>query len=112
MKGKGILFLLSLLTVVTSYSQKINPANPDLSPGNFKLDSLPSSEINIPIQINLKPVYAMAEKSVDTVFTSPGYPDGWVQDGCDTSFKYVFRRSPLQIKGYRQFIKYWLYRLL
>jgi hypothetical protein len=99
MKGKRILFLLSLFTVVTSYSQKINPANPDLSPGNFKLDSLPSSEINIPIQINLKPMYAMADKSVDTVFTSPGYPDGWVQDGCDTRFKYVFRRSPLQIKG-------------
>ena len=99
MKRKGIVFLLSLLIVVASYSQKINPANPDLSPGNFKLDSLPNSEINIPIQVNLKPMYAMAEKSVDTVFSSPGYPDGWVQDGCDTRFKYVFRRSPLQMKG-------------
>jgi hypothetical protein len=37
----------------------------------------------------------MAEKSVDTLFTSPGYPDGWVQEGCDTRFKYVFRRSKL-----------------
>ena len=99
MKRKGLFFLLSLFTVVTSYSQKINPANPDLSPGNFKLDSLPNSEINIPIQVNLRPMYAMAEKSVDTVFNSPGYPDGWVQDGCDTRFKYVFRRSPLQMKG-------------
>lgn len=44
-------------------------------------------------------MYAMAEKSVDTIFTSPGYPDGWVQDGCDTRFKYVFRRSPLQMTG-------------
>ena len=99
MKGKRILVLVCLLSTVSSYSQKINPANPDLSPGNFKLDSLPNSEINIPIQINLKPMYAMAEKSVDTVFTSPGYPDGWVQDGCDTRFKYVFRRSPLKITG-------------
>ena len=99
MKRNGIFFLLSLFTAVTSYSQKINPANPDLSPGNFRLDSLPNSEINIPIQINLKPMYAMAEKSVDTVFNSPGYPDGWVQDGCDTRFKYVFRRSPLLMKG-------------
>ena len=98
MKGKGIFVLICLLSVVNSYSQKINPANPDLSPGNFKLDSLPNSEINIPIQINLKPIYTMAEKSVDTVFTSPGYPDGWVQDGCDTRFKYIFRRSPLQMK--------------
>jgi hypothetical protein len=41
----------------------------------------------------------MAEKSVDTLFTSPNYPDGWVQEGCDTRFKYSFRRSPLQFKG-------------
>lgn len=99
MKGKGILVIICLLSVVNSFSQKINPANPDLSPGNFKLDSLPNSEINIPIQINLKPMYAMADKSVDTIFTSPGYPDGWVQDGCDTRFKYSFRRSPLQMTG-------------
>jgi hypothetical protein len=99
MKGKGIIFLLCLFSVITSYSQKINPANPDLSPGNFKLDSLPDSEINIPIQINLKPLYAMAEKSVDTIFTSAGYPNGWMQEGCDTRYKYVFRRSLLQIKG-------------
>lgn len=98
MKGKKIFVLICLLFAFNSYSQKINPANPDLSPGNFRLDSLPSSEINIPIQINLKPIYTMAEKSVDTVFNSPGYPDGWVQDGCDTRFKYVFRRSKLQMK--------------
>lgn len=99
MKEKGIFFLITLLISSAAYSQKINPENPDLSPGNFKLDSLPNSEINIPIQINLKPMYAMAEKSVDTLFTSPGYPDGWVQDGCDSRYKYSFRRSPLQMKG-------------
>ena len=42
----------------------------------------------------------MAEKSVDTLFTSPGYPDNWVQEGCDTRYKYIFRRSPLHLKGY------------
>ena len=99
MKGKGILILICLFTAAVSYSQKINPENPDLSPGNFKMDSLPNSEINIPIQINLKPVYTMAEKSVDTIFTSEGYPDKWMQEGCDTRYKYVFRRSPLQMKA-------------
>ena len=99
MNRKGIFVLSCLLCALISYSQKINPANPDLSPGNFKLDSLPTSEINIPIQVNLKPLYAMAEKSVDTLFTSPGYPDGWVQDGCDIRYKYSFRRSPLRING-------------
>lgn len=99
MKGKGILVLAVLLISVVSYSQKINPARPDLSPENFRLDSLPSSEINIPIQINLKPLFALAEKSVDTLFTSPNYPNEWVQEGCDVRYKYSFRRSPLQIKG-------------
>ena len=106
MKGKYYLLVLGLIASLCSCSQKvspssqkINPANPDLSPGNFKLDSLPNSEINIPIQIDLKPVYAMAEKSVDTLFTSPGYPEGWVQEACDTRYKYIFRRSKLQMQA-------------
>ncbi len=99
MKSKGFAILLSFYFYSCATAQKINPENPDLSPGNFKLDSLPNSEINIPIQVNLKPMYAMAEKSVDTLFTSPKYPDEWVQDGCDVRYKYSFRRSKLQISG-------------
>ena len=99
MNKKGWILAVLVLLALPGFAQKINPENPDLSPGNFRMDSLPTSEINIPIQVYLKPMYAMAEKSVDTLFTSPGYPDEWVQDGCDTRYKYVFRRSPLQIKG-------------
>lgn len=99
MKSKGFAILLSFYFYSCATAQKINPENPDQSPGNFKLDSLPNSEINIPIQVNLKPMYAMAEKSVDTLFTSPKYPDEWVQDGCDVRYKYSFRRSKLQISG-------------
>jgi len=99
MKGRGILFLTGLLLSAIAFSQKINPAKPDLSPENFRLDSLPDSEINIPIQVNLKPMFEMAEESVDTLFTSPNYPDEWMQEGCDIRYKYSFRRSPLQIKG-------------
>src|SRR5688572_12249319 len=98
MTKKGTLLFLFVCFHFIAFCQKINPANPDLSPGNFKLDSLPSSEINIPIQVNLKPLYVMAEKSVDTLFTSPGYPDDWLQEGCATRFKYSFRRSRLQMK--------------
>jgi Domain of unknown function (DUF4403) len=99
MNGKGIFILIALFISFTSAAQKINPEKPDLSPENFRFDSLPSSDINIPIQVNLKPLYAMAEKSVDTIFTSPKYPDDWVQEGCDTRYKYVFRRSKLQMTG-------------
>jgi hypothetical protein len=98
MKGKGILFLAALVTLITSCSHKIAPDRPSLGQTNFNLDSVPVSEINIPIQISLKPVYAMAEKNIDTLFTSAGYPDGWVQEGCDMRYKYIFRRGPLQMK--------------
>jgi len=99
MKEKRILLLPAIIFFLLSCSHKINPEKPVLTESNFKLDSLPNSEINIPIQVNLKPVYAMAEKTVDTVFTSSNYPDDWTQDGCDTRYKYVFRRSPLQVKA-------------
>lgn len=61
------------------------------------IDSLPESQIDIPIQLNLKPIFTMADKSVATVFTSPDYPDGWVQADCATRYKYHFRRSPLRM---------------
>lgn len=99
MQGKGILIISAIIFGLVSCSHKINPEKPSLSASDFRLDSLPESEINIPVQISLKPVYAMAEKHVDTLFTSPGYPDGWVQDGCDTRYKYIFRRGPLQMRA-------------
>lgn len=84
--------------VFVSCSPKINPAKPTLAVTDFKLDSLPNSEINIPVTVNLRPFYAMAEKKVDTLFTSPNYPKDWVQPGCDTRYKYEFRRGPFQMK--------------
>ncbi len=98
MKRKGILAFILLLSVPFS-GQIINPEKPDLSPSNFHLDSLPVSELYIPIQVNLKPLYAMAEQSVDTVYTSPKYPGDWLQDGCDVRYKYYFHRSPLLIRA-------------
>src|SRR5215471_2208990 len=93
----ALLVCLSILFI--SCSNKIIPDKPSLPKTEFKLDSLPESEVNIPIQLNLKPIYSFAEKTVDTVFTSPNWPDGWVQSACDTRYKYTFRRGPLQMKA-------------
>ena len=60
------------------------------------MDSLPESEINIPIQVNMKPFYQLAEKNVATVFTSPNWPDDWITIDCGNRYKYQFRRGPLQ----------------
>lgn len=65
----------------------------------IRIDSLPESQIDIPIQVDLKPIYRLAEKNLDTVFTSPNYPDGWVQADCATRYKYHFRRSPLRMSA-------------
>ena len=99
MKSRAIIFLLPVLSLFFSCSHHIHPEKPIVSDNSSRLDSLPDSEINIPIQISLQPVYAMAEKKVDTLFTSPDYPNQWVQEGCDTRFKYSFRRGPLQINA-------------
>ena len=104
MRGKRILVIAASIIFMASCSPRINPEKPFLSSFDFKLDSLPDSEINIPIQVNLKPVYQIAEKNLDTVFTSPNYPDDWVQESCDVRYKYVFRRGPLQMSGAGTFL--------
>jgi hypothetical protein len=81
---RTITSLLSLLFSFSTWAQIVSPA-----------DSLPVSDIDIPIKILLKPFYQLAEKNVDTVFTSPNYPADWVQADCATRYKYRFRRSPL-----------------
>src|SRR5689334_3513446 len=65
MKGTLFLFSAIILVLVSSCSHKITADKPVLAPTNFNLDSVPVSEINIPIQISMKPVYALAEKNVD-----------------------------------------------
>ena len=94
-----IIFILLTSGGLFSCSPKINPDKPNLSRTNFKFDSLPESQINIPVQVNLNPLFAYAEKNVDTVFTSPNYPNDWIYEGCDTRYKYSFSRSPLQLKA-------------
>ena len=88
------LILISLLC--SSCSQRIIPDKPFLSKTSFRMDSLPESEISIPIQVNMKPLYQLAEKNVATLFTSPKWPDEWVTIDCASRYKYQFRRGPLQ----------------
>jgi hypothetical protein len=91
------ILLICFPVIILSCGKKIIPEKPLLS-SSAAPDSLPLSEINIPIQVNLRPIYALAEKSVDTLFTSLKYPNNWVQEACDIRYKYVFRRGPLQMR--------------
>lgn len=98
------LFLFSCLLIMSfiSCSPKLSPqgpAKPVLEKTDFKLDSLPDSEIDVPIRISLRPFYNLAEKNIDTVYTSDKYPDEWIQAGCAVRYKYHFRRGPLQLRA-------------
>src|SRR5688572_23390922 len=90
---RKLMLLLSLLHVLPALSQTAA----DTASNKAPVEVLPLSEINIPIKIALKPLYAIAERNVDTVFTSPDYPKQWVQADCATRYKYHFRRSPLKL---------------
>lgn len=57
------------------------------------------STLLIPVTVHLKPLYALAEKAVDSIYNSEGYPEGWLQDECEVRYKYTFRRGPLQISA-------------
>ncbi len=85
-----------LCLAITVHSQVIDPPTPVLSLPAYPAAVIPESELNIPVQVDLAPFFAMANKKVDTLFTSPRFPDDWVQQGCDTRYKYSFRRGPLQ----------------
>ena len=94
---KGTLIAILILQLFSSCNKKIFPDKPIRSRDYFQLDSIPESEISVPIQINLKPFYNLAEKNVDSVFTSVNWPEDWVTIDCANRYKYYFRRSPLTI---------------
>ncbi|HSF46141.1 MAG TPA: DUF4403 family protein [Chitinophagaceae bacterium] len=97
----AIKYLFSLLVLVNlvSCSKKMIPEKPVLSQSITAMDTLPLSEIDVPVKVNLKPFYALAEKEVQQVYTSPGYPAEYVVDNCDSRYMYRFRRGPLQISS-------------
>jgi hypothetical protein len=88
-------FLFSLIAC----SQKIIPQKPVLAGNLYITDTLPLSQIDIPITINLKPLYAVAEKNTQRVYTSPNWPVDWVTEGCDTRYRYAFKRGPMTIQA-------------
>ena len=78
-------------------SKIIIPEKPALAKTYFSLDSLPISEIDIPLQINLKPFYGIADKNVQKIYASDGWPNEFIVDNCDTKYMYRFKRGPLHV---------------
>ncbi len=85
-----VFLLLVVICTIVSHAQPTG--------SNIPVDTLPLSQIDIPIRVSLYSILKLAERNVDTVFTSPNYPNDWVQSDCATRYKYHFRRSPLKMK--------------
>jgi Domain of unknown function (DUF4403) len=96
---KVLITILIILPFLFSCSGGIDAENNQSTFPITALDSMPESEINVPIQIDLKPIFSLVEKKVDTVFSTPNWPDGWVEADCATRYKYFFRRSPFSISA-------------
>lgn len=100
MKPVTSVFLCILgVFIFTACSKKLIPEKPELSKSDFSTDSLPLSEIDIPLRINLKPFYNIADKKVQKTYTSEGWPNEFVVSNCDTRYMYRFKRGPLRISA-------------
>jgi hypothetical protein len=87
--------LLIVLLLVTGIScRTIKPAAPDLATEVINLPPAPASEIDIPVKINLKTIFAQVEKQVPPEIVSDKWPD-YVMPSCDFRYRYRFLRSPL-----------------
>jgi hypothetical protein len=61
-----------------------------------QVNAMPLSQVDIPVVIALKPVYDWANKFIDTLYTSPDFPKGWLMQGCEVRYQYRFVRGPFR----------------
>lgn len=74
---RNLIAFFLLWAHLSAVGQNITVEKPSLPAFRFTLDSIPESQLNVPIQVDLKPFFALANKKVDTLFTSPKYPNEW-----------------------------------
>lgn len=92
MPGRYLSFLFFLLLTVSS-CKSIEPAAPVLQPQAVPSPPIAASSLSIPIEIDLKPYFTLADKQVDTRFTGGESP-------CEgVSYNYYFERDALKLSG-------------
>jgi hypothetical protein len=87
----GLFALLICLSACNS-SKKVT-IQPKAEPQARLLPPMPSSIINIPIKIYMKPLLAMMDSGTAKEFTNDKWPN-YTQSGCDFRYKFRFVRSP------------------
>lgn len=87
----GLLALLICISACNS-SKKVT-IQPTAETQARLLPAMPSSIINIPFKIYMKPLLAMMDSSSPKEFTNDKWPN-YTQSGCDFRYKFRFVRSP------------------
>src|SRR5689334_17885673 len=92
--NKPSLFLVLVATVLffsCGGSKKLTITTPPAA--SRMLPALPSSQINIPIKVYMKPVLALMDTMTAKSFTNDKWPN-YTQSSCDFRYKYNFLRGP------------------
>jgi hypothetical protein len=91
---KQIFGLVALLICITACnSSKKVTIQPATETAARLLPALPTSQINIPFKIYMKPLLAMMDSGTAKEFTNDKWPN-YTQSGCDFRYKFRFVRSP------------------
>jgi hypothetical protein len=88
----SFLVLVALLAVGC---RSIQPDAPALEAQAQVVHAPPPSQIDIPVQVDLNPLYTQIESSVPAKLTSQGYPGWEASDNCLLQYKWNFWREKL-----------------
>jgi hypothetical protein len=88
-----IFLVLPLVFISCSSPRKISASGYNLPD---TLPALPTSQIDLPLKINAKPILFKANFFVPAQFTSDGWPN-YAQPSCDFRYKYRFVRSGFSV---------------
>lgn len=88
---KAFTFFLVLVVGLSACGSNRKLASTE--PPARSLPSLPASEINLPIKVNLRPLLQIMDSVTATQFTNDHWPE-YTQTSCDFRYKYRFIRSP------------------
>lgn len=91
--------VLGVATLLPAQDSIRTPQPDTASRPAVAVNLLPASEVDIPIRMDLRPIYQFANNFIDTLYTSPNYPNEWVMDGCSVRYQYRFVRGPMQFRA-------------
>ncbi len=99
MKAIRLAALMAVLTLLlNACSHKTIPGRANGQEADT-IPALPVSDIDVPVQVNLKPVFSAVEQSLQLEYSSPGWPDEYEEESCTTRYMYSFRTGGLIIRS-------------